>query len=482
MTQSLEEQAKLVIRLLQAKRSKSEAPLLKDEIYLKAIEWARLAPGKLEGAIRQELITTICETFGLSEVEIVSELAGVEVRQNGDYFKPKHFDEESQLEALLPKGGYFETYIEYTRYNEAPMSYHVVSSLVALGCAVGRRCFVDMGHFKIFGAVNAILIGPTGVVHKSTAVDIAKELIVQATLCPVMADSFTGEKLMTNLVQSAQQFIPAGELSVLFGRQKYLEGLTKKILKLLDYPSEMANDTVARNLEIVVEPTISILGGSTMSLLMDSTPEEVLSSGFLNRFLVVVETGTHRIFPRPKKPPLQDKLIKILQWVKNFTGEITLSEDSPADQIYVTWYRQRAARIQQDHAVAEVTQRGHIHLLRLAMLIHIVECNTLTICEKCMSHAIALLAFIERKAPELIRAIHSNTQTSQTDYVVETLKKLGGAADHSTLLRRVSSRINTTQLKQVIATLSESGLVRTSAKGIAQWYILRSEKEEDAHS
>lgn len=477
MAQTLEDQVKVVIKLLRSKAS-GRGPLERNTpTYLTALEWARLAPGKIDGSLRQELIQELCAAFAISEEDIVRELAGVKSRTelNSHVVKVK-VDEESILEALLPKGGWFEHYIEYTRYNEAPMSYHIASGLVALGCALGRRCYIDMGHHRIYAPMNCILIGPTGIVHKSTAVNIAGDLIRRACLCAILADKITAESLVTCLMESPQQFIPVPELAIFFGKQKYLEGLSTLIIRLLDYPAEFAARTQARQLETIAEPTISILGGSTMSLLTDSTPDEVLSSGFLNRFLMIVEDDTERCFPKPRKGQHEDKLLKLLTWLKGMSGEVKLNEPSEAYAFYHDWYYRRKRQIQADKAIAEVTQRGADHLLRLAMLTHLSHCNTLVICLDCIKTAAALLAFYERKVPSLVKAIHSNTQTSSTDYVVEILQRLGGAADHSTLLRRVSSRINAAQFKQVILTLNESGRLRASIKGVAQWYVL---KEED---
>lgn len=476
MDQSLEEQVKHVIKLLRAKQE----PLPRDSpAFAKALEWIRIAPGKVDGALRQDLIASVCHAFAISELEVVESLAGVEIKPNAKLGSQNghRVNEEGMLEAIFPKEGWFADYIEYTRYNEAPMSYHVMVSFAVLGAALGRRCYIDMGHHKIFAPLNVMLIGPTGVVHKSTAVNIARELVRLACVCPISADKITAESLVTDLMEHPQQFIPAAELSVFFGRQKYLEGLSTLILRLLDYPSEFAARTLARSLETIPEPTISIIGGSTMSLLTDSTPAEIISNGFLNRFVVVVENYSMRVFPKPRKGPGEESLLKLLKWLKSYKGEITLCEGTKAYDFYDVWYRQRKKRNDSDPAVAEVTQRGSDHLLRLAMLCHVTLCGTLTLCVDCMSMAAKMLAFLERKAPDLVRAVHASTQTSNSDYVIGVLQKLGGGADHSTLLRRVSSRMNALQFKQVIQTLNEAGILRASTKGVGQFYILKEEDE-----
>jgi hypothetical protein len=474
MEQDLNDQVKIVIRLLREK-AKLSAPLHRSSpIFQRALEWIRIAPGKVDPALRAELIEAMADAFRVGQKEVLEALEGVAPtsisHSQATTQATTIHNEEEELEALLPKGGWFENYIEYTRYTESPLSYHLVCSLVTLGCSLGRRCWVDQGHYKLFAPLNAMLIGPTGVVHKSSAVDVAKNLIRETSLCPIMADKITAEKMITALVESPQQFIYAPELSVFFGRQRYNEGLANLILRLLDYPPEWVGDTISRSVETITEPTISILGGSTMSLLNTSSADVVMSGGFLNRFLTVVEIASSRVFPRPRKGRGEQVLLKCLAWMKHFSGEVKMSE--AADLFYTRWYYKWRHRQSEDTSLAEITQRSADHLIRIAMLIHVIECNTLIICEPCIKIAASLLAHIERRAPTLAKAMIASSQVTFSDYVLERLGGLGGTADHSTLLRRCSSKMNATQFKAAMQTLNESGLVRIVKKGIAHHYVV----------
>lgn len=479
MDQSLEEQAKFVVRLLKEKAKLPQKLHRDSPIFAKALEWIRIAPGKLDPGLRAELIENLAAAFELEQKDIIGALEGIAIHfpQNGFVVR----NEEEELEALLPKGGWFENYIEYTRYTESPLSYHLMSGMVALGCALGRRCYIDQGHYKLFAPINVMLIGPTGVVHKSSAVDVARNLIRETALCPIMADKITAEAMASALVACPQQFVYAPELSVFFGKQRYNEGLTNLILRLLDYPVEWVVETIGRGAELLVEPTLSILGGSTVSLL-NSSAGEVTSGGFLNRFLVVVENDSPRIFRRPRKGGGEQMLIRSLNWLKSYSGEIKVTEGGEADQIYDEWYTRRKKRLREDPTLAEVIQRGSDHLLRLAMLIHIIECNTNIICGRCFHAAVSLLEHLERKAPTLVKAISSTTQTTFSDLVLEKLVHSGGMADHSNLLRKCSSRMNATQFKAAIQTLNESGQIRVSKKGVAHHYVLVTKEESNAIS
>lgn len=434
---------------------------------------------KEEGlSTRRELLEAICDCFSLSEAQVVYYLEGKEeLAARALTVEPEIVSsEEEKLEGLLIKGGWLEAYAEFTRYNESPMSFHLACSIGVLGGAVGRECYIDRGVFKIYGSASVLLVGPTGKVKKSTAIDdVACRLVNEAAICPVLSGKYTAEYLGTTLKASSRAFLAASEMSFMFGRQKYNEGLVPLVLRLLDLPASIEIGTQARDKEIIENPTVSLMAGSTMSLLTSSTAEEVLSGGFLNRFLVVLENETERCFYRPRLGEGHDKLLSVLKRVHNYQGEIGL--DSRADMVLEAAYRKRWKMIRAvSESEAAVMQRGDIHWLRVAMLVHLAECGLSPICEQCMSFAINFISFLEKRLPGMASAIDRTQVSQDNDYVMRTLLALGGAADHSTILRRVAARMNSKTFKSIVQNLDELGLIKISKKGTATYYIVVGEE------
>lgn len=415
----------------------------------------------------------LCESCDVTESDIIASLAGVEVFPNGK----KPHSQEDQLRAILPKKGWFANYDDYTAKTESPLSYHIFSSLCVLGAALGRRVYKRMGFFNVFGNYCVVLIGPTGRVKKTSACDIAKELIRKACLCPIMADKVTPESLATTLVESGHHFIYAPEFSILFGKQKYNEGLTTQIIRLLDCPESFTVSTQTRGTETISNVALTILGGTTASLLASSTPEEVTSSGFLNRFVLVVENDTERCFDIPEKGPWEHELIEAVKRLKSYSGEIDFNREGK--DWYHEWYRKRwkAIRAMADQTQVEVSERAPVHLIRTAMLVHLVQCDNMGICVQCLEDAKNMVEYVERGVPATLLGLKSTAASQDAEHVVETLSRLGGAADHSTLLRRVAARMNTQMLKQHVKTLEESGRVKVGRKGSAIYYVLTGGEE-----
>jgi len=478
MDQNLEQSYRLVLRALEGvKYEKKDTP-----VFAKALEWVGYGlsfPNQIDHELRRKLVDATCSAFGMEEAELWKAIDGRGVNGNENGHKPVAplvdplQEAEEKFRSLLPKGGWFEWYDKWTLGNEVPLTYSIFSSLCTIGASLGRRVYLRMGHFNIWPNYCVILIGPPGL-KKTTAGDIAAGLVKETVLCPCLADQVTPERLITVLKVSGHHFIYAGEMSVLFGKQKYNEGLVTKMLRILDSPKEYIAETVAREQEVLTDLAVSFIGCTTPSLLASSMPAEITSSGFMSRFVLVVERDTHREFHIPQEPPLNQgiKIKRTLERLKGMTGEMKLSPQ--ADIWYQSWYHKFKMRMRNisDDTMAEVLVRAPVHMLRTAMLVHIVQCDSFEICPACLEVAANLIAYTEASAPRAVQVLKQTTNANDMDYVAATLTKLGGAADHSTMIRRVANKMNSTQLKAHIKTLEEAGRVKVGKKGGAVYYIL----------
>jgi hypothetical protein len=296
-----------------------------------------------------------------------------------------------------------------------------------------------------------------------------------------MADKITPERMQTALLRDGgTQFIYAPEASVFFGRQKYNEGLTTLMLRLLDCPDHFEVETQARQKEPVENIALCILAGSTLSLLANSAPEEVTSSGFLNRFVLVVEEDTCREFPEPEEGliSLREKLDAELERLKTFSGEMTWQ--FAAKKWYDEWYHQRKLRNKQqaDEITVEVLERLTDHFLRTVMLVHLTQCDDMHMCVGCCETAARLIEYTEKSIPRTVAALKQTIVSQDTDYVLDTLRRLGGAADHSRLLRRCGARLDATRFKKHISTLVEQKIIKEEVRGAARYYIIIGTEDE----
>ena len=439
------------------------------------LQWVTNFPMALGEGKRRQLIEAICHGYTISEAELYAAISGTSlpapVRE-----RAVEEDDEREFEGHLPKGGWFEDYCNFTRQTESPLSYHVFCSIAALGACLGRRAFKEKGHFRIYPNPWIILVGPPGRVRKTSAIDIAKTLVHKSAACPIMADKITPEALVIALQkQGGHHFIYAPEFSVLFGKQKYNEGLTTLFLRLADCPESIQVDTVARGPQIVDGVALTMLGGSTMSLLAGATPEETTSSGFLSRCVLVVENDTKRCFPEPSKGSslVEKRLYEVMERMKAYGGACNW-ESAAVHARFSDWYRghKEFLRAQDNETMAESLERLDIHMERFAMITHLAECGNNYVCQRCLDFATYLVEWVRNKMPQTVSAITQTLRSQDAEYVLACLRKMGGAVDHSRLLRRCSSRMDATLFKRAMGTLTESKQVRAEKRGAVQFYIV----------
>lgn len=465
--QSLEDQIAVILRALEGKFFTRDSP-----VYAVTIKWIQHFPTFVDQTLKEKLKASACLAFAVTEAELIAGIEGIIIP-----IKKEIYSNEDRFRLALPTGGWFEWYDEYTKYNEAPLSYHIFSSMCILGSALGRRVHLSMGHFNIWPNYCVILVGPTGKVKKTTAADVAKEFVKRHSLCPIMSDEPTPQALTTNMASTGgHQFIYGGELSVFFGRDKFKEAMIPKFLRMLDSPEEFEVETISRQKETIRGLAISFIGGTTPGQFNTTMPAIVTSSGFMNRFVFVVENDTDRVYPRPWKGKYQEQLDATLERFKKLEGVVDFAPGVEHGW-WDHWYRQRKQAIKEssDDTLIEVMERLPGHLLRTAMLMHLVQCDNFALCEKCLNSSRLMLEYLERNTPTLIQGLKQNAIANDADFVYNMLVRLGGAADHSTLLRRCAPKMNAQQFKQHIKTLEESGRLKCGKRGFSQYYIITEE-------
>lgn len=473
MDQDAVKQVDYILSKLKDKKEDKNSPK-----FVAACSWLNQI-GEVDVRRWKELMNAICETFDVTQQDVYSQISGIKVpgtTPNG-HGKIGGVWDEDMFDSRLPKDGWLRHYVEYTRYTEAPMSYHVFSSLCLLGSSLGARVYIPKGFFNIWMNYCVMLIGPPAIA-KTSAAEIAKKFISKEGLCPIFPDKITPEALAASMKEyGTHQFLYAPELSVFFGRQKYNVGLVELMNRLLDGPVDFKMRTIGRGEEVIPgQVSLTVLGASTPSLLASATPTQTSSGGFLSRFVIVVERRSQREFWQPLKgsKDLENKLSMTLDRMKQMNGEITYEPE--ADAWGKDWYAKHKQRMREheDEAYVDIASRlATPHLERTASLIHLADCGNLRVCRRCFEVAGVLMEYVLQGLPQIVTSLRTATRSQDTEYVLECLKRAGGACDHSRLLRMCGNRgILAAAFKQHIETLTQSHIIRHEKRGNLNYYIM----------
>jgi hypothetical protein len=96
---------------------------------------------------------------------------------------------------------------------------------------------------------------------------------------------------------------------------------------------------------------------------------------------------------------------------------------------------------------------------------------------QCFTRAVEILDWIERFIPGLLRQMFKTSSGHQADLVLQAIRNAGGVIDHSELLRRVQHRLNASEIKPVIGSLKDSGVIAEHVDKLQHVYIIQRRPE-----
>jgi len=468
---STKEQLEIFKAFLRDKLLNREHPL-----FDYAMKWVRNFPGGMNEKDRNELRSIICKTFDLTPETLLASLNGdIEVDKGGTY-DPRQA--ESDLRSIVPQGGFLDRYLTYTEHSEAPLAYHLFCALVGIGVTVNRRVWFNMGYYKLFPNLGIILLGPSGI-KKTSAANIIVDMLAFLDLSKIYSEKLTPEQLVEAMKEHAQGIIYAPEMAVFLGRQRYMEGIVPLITRFMDCPDVWSSETIGRGKTTLHDIAISSLMCSTADWFINNTDESVVGGGFIARNILVVQEDSPRTepIPRPGDPKQRERLIYEIGQVHEMHGEIAF--DSQASDAYTSWYsaHKRASRNAEHEILATYYQRKPDHAKRVAICMHLAEHGNLTLCLPCFTRAVEILDWIERFIPNLLRQMFKTSSGHNADIVLTAIRNAGGVIDHSDLLRRIQHRLNGQELKPILGSLKDSGVIDEHVDKLEHVYYIKRRSE-----
>lgn len=338
---------------------------------------------------------------------------------------------ELRIPECLPKDSWFRRWMEIWPTSESPKSFLLFSGMSMLGACLGRRVWLDQDIHQVRPMLNLLLIGPSGI-GKSSAVKIAKRLLpyVPEYQRPQFIEGgATKEKLHMDLVDQPKAILFAPELAAFFSKEKYKENLIPYVTNLLDYEDSIEVRTRRDGIVTVLNPSVSVLGASTLEWLQDQLPDSAVSGGFLARFLILNEdakgqriANPHRLLSVSGRAKLEAKRALVLaEFSDLFTvheGNIDY-EDYDAAECYAKWYNSYKPA---SGYLAPFAARAGELILRLSMLLAISGRRNAISAEDITS-AITLYTYIASRLDRII--VTTNPQGKLAALVLATVGSEG---------------------------------------------------------
>jgi hypothetical protein len=434
---------------------------------VEVLEWARLA----------ERIKAV---YGISDSELEERIRAPEFTQDG---------------------GYYDDFTPIV-HTESPPAYHFACALTVLGAALRRQVFVDQAIFKIWPAMQVLVLGPSGKTHKSTAANYAVQLGEDSGRVYKVADEITPPSLRRELSDLTEKYdeacalIYASELSNLLGKQDYNEGLIQTLTDIYDCRVRYLKKTKTAGEDHIKDMAVSFLGCSNEGWASYSLPVSAISGGFVGRHILFYQSGIVKRVPRPKlnDPKEYQRLVSILQLTTLVKGEMKLSAEGE------TWFAKKYDRIHdfwpEDPMIDPFWSRYGDHLMRLAMLIRVsdiieaayeakkpVSGYPLEITPREFEQADALILWLMRYLPRVYNFLGVTKFGEDYQRIIQFIARKGGRVTDTQLGRAMSKRMSRKQLDEYLDSLVENLTIQKKAKAPpfidGKWeYSLRRKVEE----
>lgn len=313
----------------------------------------------------------------------------------------------SYIDSLTPKG-------------EAPERFHFWTAVSTIGGALRRRVYIDQGHYRYYPNFYVVLVGPPGLIKKSTTINVGSSLLRDVPNVIIGADCSTWQSFVEEVAQAQDMFAEGANVADIM-EQDYTvtcaltlaisefgtffdpddRQMVNVLTELFDAKVGAAfrKRTKTQGEDNLMNPFVNILTGTTPDWIKDNFKGRFGGWGLSSRmiFLHCDEKERHIAFP--------DELWRgeYAQTMKSFLHDLTeistlqgVMQIAPSARVfYKQWYEEHGIRqtalnrhTYHDPWLAYYLARKADHVLKLALVLSISRSSSLEISLEDLTEAV----------------------------------------------------------------------------------------------
>ncbi len=375
---------------------------------------------------------------------------------------------------------FIDDYLIYTKNTETPENMHLWCALSALAGAVERRVWIDRGMFSLYLNMYVVLIGPPGLVAKTTSLGFATKLLQEAGY-NVIDMVATKEKIIDEMYSSGNFYqLPNGNsfphTSVTFSMSELntlLTAGTDMVLFLTSIwdKNDLYTYKTKNSGEFdLINPYFNLIGAATTEWFQKATESTMLSTGFLARCILVYADRKRARFPKPyltdEQHEARERCKVILDKLSDYYGELEMSPE--AEKFYGDWYNSLP-----DSQIADARISGYLErkaktfILKVAGLLAIGDLRTV-ISKKDVENSIFVFDMTEPALKQCLLLLGGNKLAQYIRYVIsELLKAKTNRLSQVDLYRSMYAELSTDEMVELFKALRSMDLVRLQG-GVAE--------------
>ena len=361
---------------------------------------------------------------------------------------------------------FLDSYFKYASHiTDSPTEFHDFISIATAGVAIGRKRYVQLGHQKIYPNFYMIILAPSSMYRKSTALSISRMALTDVNPLLVYHSDFSQEKMSEILKEQPVGAFYWFEWKTLIGllSKDYMAGTKAWLTELFDcYSMGIARKGISYTID---NPCVSILSATTSDWFTESVQKGDIHGGFLARFLFVHSKNKTRNDSMPPEPDQSQKAIMDSELLTLSRLEDHQMRFSPeARKVYDVWYNLFVSNFERIPAsFRTMFARMPIYALKIAIVVEV--CNntsSVTISADSLNKALQYCKWLEKSTSELMhRDLSFSRHEAQEKKVLSFLReKNDKKADRASILQYCN--LSGKEAESIISTLLEKESIETS--------------------
>ena len=393
---------------------------------------------------------------------------------------------------------FIQEYMQYTEDSEPPEQFRLWSAIAIISAACESRFILTYGMKKFLLNKYIILVGPSGC-RKSEAIGQALRLYAQVEGLDMSPDAITERSLkdciqfdtdqrgnQVERLKSCQMpghdepyeyhsiLIQAPEFKAFFdvARGSIIPFLTR--IYDSDFSDRWHYQTGHFGAVSLKNPSVTILGGSTIEWLTEALPASAIGGGFTARcHFIYASSFKKKSFPQadPSLIPLEKKLVGYLRAIANRAGYIGWLPK--ASKWYASWYESFETPLDCDPMLVPWYARYQVHLMKLAAISVVADFRKSLLIEvKDLLWAKELLDTAVQKMHLVFGGIGTNKLASVQSRLEALLKESSEPLTKPELFKIFYRDASPIELAKLLEELAKAGIIGTKIyKGQTAYYL-----------
>jgi len=340
---------------------------------------------------------------------------------------------------------WIRAYLEYTKYLEAPDSFHFWAGVSAIAGALRGKVFFDMGYFKWKPNFFIIYVAPPGIVAKSTSMGVAMPILRKVPDIAFGPDSMTWQGLTESFSDAKQSYqLPDGtaytECAITVSVSElgtFLDPTNRELVDVLvdlwdGRPVPWKRRTKGEGESEIVNPFFNLIGCTTPGWMAENVPEYAIQGGFTSRTVFLYADAKRHFSSYPKRELDKDKEVKLmlprlaedLCRIAEIKGAYDMDDEAYAWGEH--WYKEHWQRpVGDNNNMAGYRARKQTHLHKLAMVLAAAQREETIIKLADLVAADRIITALEPSMPEVFSAVSDNREVKYAAAVVKLVRRHG---------------------------------------------------------